>query len=101
LEKIFAFKDKELKAVIGAFMFLPKQVLDTVGGFDPDFFMYSEELELCLRVRKSGKMIYQTSETSAIHKHGGSTTDSLWSIRQKFVSNLLFYRKEKGVTGFF
>lgn len=100
LDKIYKIKDKELKAVIGAFMLIPKKVLDEVGGFDPDFFMYSEELELCNRIREKGYTIEQSEMTTAIHKHGGSTTDSRWSVRQKFVSNLLMYRKINGFIGY-
>src|SRR5690554_249484 len=100
IDKLYKIKEKELKAVIGAFMFMPKKVLDKVGGFDPDFFMYSEELELCKRIRNAGYTISQTEKTSAIHKHGGSTTDSIWSIKQKFISNLLLYRKINGFLGY-
>jgi len=100
IDKLYKFKNEEIKAVIGAFMLIPKAVLDKVGGFDPDFFMYSEELELCKRIRDAGYTIAQTQNTSAIHKHGGSTTSSNWSLKQKFVSNLLMYRKVHGFFGY-
>ena len=43
-----------IDAVIGAFMFCRKDALDKVKGFDPDFFMYGEDLDLCYRVNKEG-----------------------------------------------
>jgi GT2 family glycosyltransferase len=40
--------------VIGAFMVMPRHVWERVGGFDPDFFMYGEDTDLCWRVRRLG-----------------------------------------------
>jgi GT2 family glycosyltransferase len=36
-------------AISGAFMFCRKEVLDQTGGFDPDYFMYGEDIDLCYR----------------------------------------------------
>lgn len=99
IDKFYHFKEYKIRAVIGAFMLIPKTVFEKVGGFDPDFFMYSEELDLCDRIRKSGYSIKQTNKTTALHKHGGSTKDSLWSKKQKLVSSQLYYRKKFGFLG--
>lgn len=100
IDKLFSFPKKELKAVIGAFMIIPKNVLDQVKGFDPDFFMYSEELELCDRIRKLGYKIKYYDEVCAVHLHGGSTTNNKWSLLQKEVSNQLYFRKKFGFFGY-
>ena len=81
-------------------MLIPREAFDKTGGFDSDFFMYSEELDLCHRIRKQGYSIQYTDEVHVIHKHGGSTTDGQWSLRQKYVSNLLLYKKKKGAFGY-
>ena len=47
-------KEIEVGYVTGADMMIRKSVLNEVGGFDPEFFMYYEETELTNRVRKSG-----------------------------------------------
>jgi GT2 family glycosyltransferase len=101
LDKLCTFKKGDIHAVIGAFMMIPTRIFKTVGGFDRDFFMYSEELELCDRIRLLGYKIAQTTKTNAIHKHGGSTSDSGWSQRQKLASSQLYYRKKNGVLGLF
>jgi len=44
----------EVDAISGSFMMLKKEVYDKVGGFDEDFFMYGEDLDLCYRIQKSG-----------------------------------------------
>lgn len=38
----------------GSFVLMPKQVYDTVGGFDEDYFLYVEDVDLCKRVADAG-----------------------------------------------
>src|SRR3989344_564276 len=40
--------------VTGAFMLLRKEVLKEIGYFDQDYFMYTEEVDLCYRVKRAG-----------------------------------------------
>lgn len=100
-DKLFYKKPSELKAIMGAFMLMPKRVFKQVGGFDPDFFMYAEEIELCHRIRKAGYRIVYTEEIKAIHKHGGSSEGSRWSRQQNLLSNALLYLKIRGLAGYF
>jgi GT2 family glycosyltransferase len=85
-----------------------KDVLETTGLFDEDFFMYAEEIEWCSRLRKQGKL-YLFEEPKVIHIGGGTSgeyynTDNdnsknLWSkkARQIIISKLLQIRKQFGV----
>ena len=99
LDYIFklAAKERRLKAVMGSFMLIPKAVLDKVGLFDPDFFMYSEEIDLCRRIEKSNYKLVYFSEATAIHKQGGSSANEKWSNRQKSLSNALLQYKSGGI----
>jgi GT2 family glycosyltransferase len=98
--KLLYKKPTELKAVMGAFMLIPRHVFEKVGGFDPDFFMYAEEIELCHRIRMAGYKVQYTDEVKAIHRHGGSSEGSNWSRKQNLLSNALLYLKVKGVIGY-
>ncbi len=69
-------KTYEVDAVSGSFMFLRKKVLDEVGGFDPDFFMYGEDLDLCYRVKEKGWKVFYHPATEIIHYKGESTKRS-------------------------
>lgn len=100
LDKLISFKQPSLKAVMGSFMVIRKEVFTTVGGFDPDFFMYCEELDLCDRIRALGLEITYIDEVHAIHKHGGSS-DREWSIRQTYLSRALLVYKRKGIGAYF
>jgi GT2 family glycosyltransferase len=63
--------------VTGAFMMIRKTVIDLVGLFDPGFFMYIEEVDLCKRIRDHGWEIGIVPQPSVIHFGGGSSPDSL------------------------
>lgn len=62
-----------VEVLSGAFMMMPKAVLDKVTGFDEDFFMYGEDIDLSYRISKAGYNNYYFAETSIIHFKGEST----------------------------
>lgn len=99
----------EIDWIVGAFIMVKKVVLKKSGFFDPDFFMYSEEIEWCYRLRKNGKLLL-FSEPKVIHLLGGTSNDyydttenengkNLWNKkgRQVLVSSMLRIRKQLGV----
>src|SRR5690606_11646530 len=45
----------EVDAVSGAFLMLRRDVFEDLGGFDEDYFLHFEDLDLCRRVRRSGR----------------------------------------------
>jgi len=53
--------------VTGAFFFMRREALDKVGLLDQDFFMYGEELEWCIRVKKFGWKVGYTPLTKIVH----------------------------------
>ncbi len=99
-EYIVKSKPTKIKAVMGAFMLIPRSVIEDCGMFDPDFFMYSEELEWCNRIAHKGYEISYNGDVLAYHKHAGSSTDSVWVMRQKYLSNALLFYKIRGIAGY-
>lgn len=100
-EYFFPYKKKDLDAIMGAFMLMKRSIFDESGGFDPDFFMYAEELELCKRIKSRGYKIVYDDKFSVIHKIGGSSEGNSWSGRQNWLSNALLFLKTKGYFGYF
>ncbi len=81
-------------AICGAFMFIPKKVLDKVGLFDEDYFMYGEDLDLCYRIAKGGYKIYYYPEVSTVHFKGESTRKTNLSYVNNFYGAMnIFVRK--------
>jgi GT2 family glycosyltransferase len=66
----------DVDALIGAFMFARRDVLQTTGGFDPAFFMYGEDLDLCYRIKQTGARVMYVHTTSIVHFKGESTKRS-------------------------
>lgn len=66
----------EVDAISGAFMMLRREVYEKIGGFDPIFFMYGEDLDLCYRTQKEGYKVYYVHSTEIIHYKGESTKRS-------------------------
>jgi len=52
----------------GCAMMIRRSVLEKVGGFDPRLFLYTEDLELCLRIREAGWTIRYDPEALVLHK---------------------------------
>jgi len=84
-----------IAAVLGAAMIAPRSAIDAVGGFDGDFFLYGEDEDLCLRLRRRGYQIGYIPGARVIHHHGqserGATSAEVW--RRKIRAEYLFYRK--------
>lgn len=90
------------EAVSGAFMFSRADVIKEVGGFDPDFFMYGEDLDLCYRVHKAGYKNAYVHSTSIIHYKGESSKrSSLDDIKIFYNAMEIFAKKHYAGTGIF
>ena len=58
--------------VSGAVMMVRREVWDATGGFDPAYFLYYEDIDLCLRARRDGWDVGVVPRATAIHESGGS-----------------------------
>ena len=66
----------EVDAISGSFMMMKREVYEKIGGFDEQFFMYGEDLDLCYRIQKNGYKVYYYPGTQIIHYKGESTKRS-------------------------
>ena len=66
-------ENHQVDVLAGAFMLVEKNVLDKTGGFDEQFFMYGEDIDLSCRIQKAGYKNYYFSEATIIHFKGEST----------------------------
>ncbi|KKQ74271.1 MAG: glycosyl transferase family 2 [Candidatus Woesebacteria bacterium GW2011_GWB1_38_5b] len=81
----------------GTCLYLTKKALDTVGGFDEDYFMYLEEVDWCYRARAKNLKIIYTPKVSIYHKdQGKSPTYSpakFFNMRRGFITFFEKYDK--------
>ena len=59
--------------LVGAALLVRGKVLAALGGFDPQFFMYSEETDLCRRIRRAGWRVVYEPRAIVIHAEGRSS----------------------------
>jgi N-acetylglucosaminyl-diphospho-decaprenol L-rhamnosyltransferase len=64
----------EVAVVGGAFLVIVRSLFEELGGFDERFFMYYDELDLCLRARRRGARAMVASRIRIYH-HSGASTD--------------------------
>ncbi len=89
---------RAVDVVMGACLMARREALQQVGGLDERFFMYSEEVDWCYRVRQAGWRIYFVPDTEVIHLWGGtSRTLPVQTVVQLYHSRLLFFRKHYGL----
>lgn len=92
----------EIDAVIGAFMFGRTELLKQLGGFDTDFFMYGEDIDLCYRAKAAGSKVYYVHTTTIIHFKGESTKRSAIDEASHFYGAMsIFARKHYGRNSMF
>ena len=84
----------EVDALSGSCMLMRKDVYDKIGGFDEQFFMYGEDLDLCYRVQKAGFKVYYVPETKIIHYKGESTKRSSLDETKVFYGAMSLFVKK-------
>ena len=81
----------------GACLLLRRTALEQSGLFDERFFMYSEDEDLCFRLKKHGWSICHSGHGSAIHLGGASTSQNrVEMLLQFYYSQMLFLMKHRG-----
>ena len=82
--------------VSGAAMMVRRAAWEQVGGFDENFFMYFEDNDLCLRMRKRGWEIWYHPAVAITHL-GGQSAQQMGSSGSAYRASLrYFYRKHYG-----
>ena len=80
---------REVDQVIGAFMLVRRSIFERLGGYDERFFVYMEDLDFALRMRRLGYTCVYLSSVAAFHE-GGATF-------RRVKSESLFFRFRSGI----
>ena len=89
-----------LLPVAKAALLVRKEIFDIVGVFDEQFFVYFEEVDLCLRVKRRGYRIVYFPGASIVHLQGKSSQQNipvsskyLWESKMKYLRK--YYSKRE------
>ena len=77
--------------LIGACMLLRREVFEKIGGFDERFFMYAEESDWQLRMKKAGYRIAFTPAAQVMHLAGASTDPSKPKKEKSLINEHFFH----------
>ncbi|MCB8923769.1 MAG: glycosyltransferase family 2 protein [Ardenticatenaceae bacterium] len=82
----------------GASFMLRRSVLDAVGLLDDSYFMYSEEVDLCFRIRRAGWLLYWVPQSQVVH-YGGQSTQQVADkmFIELYRGKVHYFRKNYGV----
>lgn len=84
---------REVDIVTGCFFLLRRSLWERLGGFDPAFFMYGEEADLCLRARKQGIRGVICPEATIIHYGGASEAIRATKMVRLFRAKAQLFRR--------
>lgn len=88
---------REVETLMGSCLMLRRAALDQIGLLDEDYFMYTEEIDLCYRLGQAGWQLYWVPQAEIIHYGGQSTRQVEESMfLNLYGSKILFFRKHHG-----
>ena len=79
--------------LVGAFMFMRKHLYEQLDGFDENFFMYGEDIDISFRSLKLGMTNFYLSNTNVIHFKGESTPKNK-AYEKRFFNAMSYYYKK-------
>ena len=90
---------KKVDWVTGASLFIRKDIFESTGGFDEDYFLFYEDADLCKRISDKGLGIYFYPRSRIIHHKGENVnpdfqSDTYYYSKQ---SQLIYYKKHNNL----
>ncbi|WP_285815929.1 glycosyltransferase family 2 protein [Thomasclavelia cocleata] len=94
---------KKVEYIFGTDLMIKKDLFMAINGFDPEFFMYAEEQDLCFRVKELGFDIYSQPKANIVHLDGASTKEenefSDKTFKMRLHGGFIYYKKRYGDEG--
>jgi GT2 family glycosyltransferase len=93
----FFQKDHQQDWVTGAFFLTRKNLYDEIKGFDENYFMYGEEVDLCYRLKKNSQnnQIWYLIGPQIIHLGGASAVSRFNPIFNEYQGVVSFFKKHQ------
>ena len=81
-------KNHTVDAISGSCMLIDSIIFKKIGGFDENFFMFGEDLDICLRIWKANYEVHYFSDTKIVHYKGESVKTAPYDSRQAFYASM-------------
>jgi N-acetylglucosaminyl-diphospho-decaprenol L-rhamnosyltransferase len=88
---------REVDVIQGACLILRQEALSQVGLLDGDYFIYSEEVDLCHRLQKAGWSLHLVPQAQVVH-YGGQSTQQVAAemFLRLYQGKVVYFRKHYG-----
>lgn len=90
-----SYRTETLDFVSGGAFFISKRLFDQINGFDEDFFLYFEDVDLCQRVKKAGFSLIRENTFPLLHLGGKSQTEKREQKRLFYASQQKYFCKHR------
>jgi len=89
---------QRVDAISGACVMIRRNIFESIGGFNEDYFMYAEDIDLCKRLRSAGyELLY---EPAALVEHEGGASVPRTSLLPVLAASRVRYAvKHRGRLG--
>lgn len=87
-----------VEVLVGAFMLMKKSIYKEVEGFDEDYFMYGEDIDLSYKISEAGYKNHYFGGTTVLHYKGESTKRDDAYYDRFYGAMQIFYKKHVGQT---
>jgi GT2 family glycosyltransferase len=84
---------RDVDWVSGAALMSPRPVFDRLGGWDPGFFVFNEDVDYCRRVHDAGLRVVYQPDARVFHAIGISARPSARAVVERHRSMWRYYRK--------
>lgn len=71
---------QRVDAISGALMLLPRDLFESIDGFDEGYWLHAEDLDLCRRVRDAGYGVWVANDIRVVHVRGVSSRTRPWLV---------------------
>ena len=89
----------EVDWVSGGCMMIKKEIFNRLKGFDENFFMYIEDMELCFRAKKAGNKVMFYPDLHIAHE-GHKSSNRTFAIIHIYTGLLYFYKKHTNIIAY-
>lgn len=92
------YQTAEVDSVVGAFMMVRREAIESAGLLDEQFFMYGEDLDWARRIKAAGWKVYYYPGVEVLHVKRAASRQSARARQEFYRAMLIFYRKHDRAT---
>lgn len=85
--------------IMGAFILTKKEIIEKIGDFDENFYLWFEEVDFCKRLKDAGYKVYYTPAAQIIH-HGAQSFNQILTVKKQKIFNKSmrhYFKKHHGI----